>query len=252
VREVKWNLFCYCAIKLAVLPYHHTRRTTPEAQERSAMPAEPRRPMSDKQKAFIDRLLAERDVEAVNDNDYTRALAAASRDGQPFSARQASSLIDALLRAPKRRVEPRPADAPAWELETPAGLEPGIYVEHGEPGDAPVIYKVTKSRGTERLYATRLVEIGGTRLTEAGEHVRFEYQYEKGLIYRLSPAMRMTREEARHFGLRYGVCLRCGRFLKDATSVERAIGPVCWKWYAPAPPAEAPAEEWGHGPDWEG
>ena len=37
----------------------------------------------------------------------------------------------------------------------------------------------------------------------------------------------MTLEAALAFTIKYGVCARCGRWLKAAENVERGIGPVC-------------------------
>jgi len=125
--------------------------------------------------------------------------------------------------------------------------EAGVYVLSN--GD---IVKVQANREKTRTYAKRLVEIGGVRLTEAGERVNAEYQYEPGLIQQVAAQGRkMTLEEAKTFILRYGFCARCARQLKDATSVERGIGPVCIQYFsegttaaeltAAAPAAEAPA-----------
>lgn len=54
----------------------------------------------------------------------------------------------------------------------------------------------------------------------------------------------MTLDEAKAFILRYGQCVRCGRRLKAAESVERGIGPVCVRYFtfgneAPEAPAAA-------------
>ena len=101
----------------------------------------------------------------------------------------------------------------------------GVYVVDG------VIVKVKKSQTSGHLYACKLVEIGGDRLTNAGSVVNFEYQYAAGLIYQVKKSNKMTKDQAVHFGIRYGSCMRCGRKLKDAKSVEAAIGPICMKYY---------------------
>src|SRR5262249_26946646 len=117
---------------------------------------------------------------------------------------------------------PRAAsNAPAVEAE-------GVYVLGSGMEN---IIKVKKSKAGN-FYALRLKEIGGTRITEVGETVNFEWEYERGLIHDVKPENKMTLEQAKVFGLRYGTCLRCGRRLKAADSVERAIGPVCVKWYS--------------------
>jgi hypothetical protein len=76
------------------------------------------------------------------------------------------------------------------------------------------IYRVQKSRESGNLYAKRLAESGG-------------FEYEQGAITRLSPADRMTLEQAKAFGVETGLCCVCGAFLTDPKSVSRGIGPVC-------------------------
>lgn len=162
------------------------------------------RPASAKQIAFITRLATE--------PDHVRSLSGAA----------ASRLIDDML---QRRVAPRAAvatAAPAPRATTPALTECGMY--RTEDG---TLYKVQKARGSEHLYAKKLTRIGGERLTENNEVVRWEFVYERGALYRLTPAMRLTLEQAKAFGIQYGVCCVCGAFLKDATSVAQGIGPIC-------------------------
>lgn len=76
------------------------------------------------------------------------------------------------------------------------------------------IYRVHKSRETGNLYAKRLSSGGG-----------FEYEY--GAITKLTPADRMTLEQAKAYGVETGLCCVCGAFLTDPKSVEQGIGPVC-------------------------
>lgn len=107
----------------------------------------------------------------------------------------------------------------------------GVYVM----ADGAIV-KVQANREKTRTYAKRLVEIGGVRLTEAGERVNAEYQYEAGLVDQVArEGRKMTLDEAKAFILRYGFCARCSRQLKDATSVLRGIGPVCVTYFGDAP-----------------
>lgn len=109
--------------------------------------------------------------------------------------------------------------------------EQGVYVM----ADGAIV-KVQANREKTRTYAKRLVEIGGVRLTEAGERVNAEYQYEAGLVDQVArEGRKMTLDEAKAFILRYGFCARCSRQLKDATSVLRGIGPVCVTYFGDAP-----------------
>jgi len=105
-------------------------------------------------------------------------------------------------------------------------LTPGLYESDGS------IYKVQVSKTSGKPYAKRLILIGGTRLMSDGEKAHLEYEYAPGAIKSLTPEMRMDLEAATRFGIEYGFCVRCGAFLKDATSVEVGIGPVCRKAFA--------------------
>jgi hypothetical protein len=101
--------------------------------------------------------------------------------------------------------------------------EPGMY-KHGAD-----LFKVQAAKGSGNLYAKRLASIGGARLTDEDQVVHFEFQYDQGAIYSLKASERMTLDEARAFGIQYGVCCVCGLSLKDAKSVAMGIGPVCIK-----------------------
>lgn len=105
-------------------------------------------------------------------------------------------------------------------------LEPGVYEVDG------VVYVVKPNRAKTGLYAKRLVEIGGRRLSEDGGRVRIEFVYAPGAVQLILPEHRMPADRARTLTLVYGRCLNCGRRLKDAESVERGIGPVCAKAFA--------------------
>jgi hypothetical protein len=93
------------------------------------------------------------------------------------------------------------------------------------------IYKVQWNRAKSRKYAKRLVPIGGERLNENFEHVNWAYEYAPGVIHKLQPRDRMSKEDAMTFGLKYGICANCGRHLEQADSVELGIGPVCIKYF---------------------
>ena len=90
------------------------------------------------------------------------------------------------------------------------------------------VCRIRQTRDGERTYASRWHEIGGKRLTDAGEVVNAEYEYVPGLApYVAREGKKMTLQQAAAFMVRYGVCARCGAHLKDAKSVLRGIGPVC-------------------------
>jgi hypothetical protein len=103
-------------------------------------------------------------------------------------------------------------------------LEPGVY-------ELPTkeIYLVKPNQEMTHVYALRLVETPSDRITESGATVKFEFQYERGAIYRILPEHRMSLERGKELMIRYGRCIVCGHNLKVKKSVERGIGPVCIK-----------------------
>jgi hypothetical protein len=110
---------------------------------------------------------------------------------------------------------------------------PGVYeLPTGE------IYIVKPNKEKTRLYAKRLVEAPSERLTETGQVVDFDFEYEKGAIFRIHPEHQMSFERAKELMIRYGKCIVCGRRLKRAESVERGIGPVCIKYFRGTPTEE--------------
>ena len=116
-------------------------------------------------------------------------------DFATLTSKQASEFIDSLLKAEKQGGNP--------VLE-------GMYRDANG-----VIYKVQESRQTGRLYAMSL---------DVAER---KFIYEQGAMRHLSAEMRMSIDEAKAFGVQYGFCVVCGKFLTDPASVAQGIGPVC-------------------------
>lgn len=168
-------------------------------------------PITSKQIDFIVRLVRELDDETLEKNltPYTYDRLNELQAGKTISIGEASSIIEGLL---KIKRSPSPSTTV---------LEEGVYQSGGQ------IYKVKK--GQHGLYALRLTEIGGKRLTEEPEVVHFEYVYAPGVVKMLKPTEKLDFETAKKLTIRYGNCLWCERRLKDAESVERGIGPVCRK-----------------------
>jgi len=157
-----------------------------------------RQPATDKQIAYIAALAFARQIPFK----YVK----------PMTKGEASDAITTLLQTP---VPPKSATPSAEAIEV------GMY--RNEAGE---MFKVQES-ATGNLYAKKLVKIGGERLTEENEVVSFEFQYVAGAIKSLTSAMRLSLDEAKAFGIKYGVCCVCGIRLKDATSVANGIGPIC-------------------------
>jgi hypothetical protein len=115
-------------------------------------------------------------------------------DFATLTSKQASDLIGSLISAPRN-------NAPVAE---------GMYRNANG-----VIYKVQASRETGNLYA---------KVLDVAER---KFIYEQGAMRGLTAEMRMTIEEAKAFGVEYGFCVWCGKFLTDPVSVAQGIGPVC-------------------------
>lgn len=121
-----------------------------------------------------------------------------------LTSQQASEFINRLLASP-RRTTTATATRPAL-----TELRVGMYrTQDGE------IYRIHESRETGRLYAKHL------------NLIEMKFEYASGAIYRLTPADRMTLDQAKAFGVETGICCVCGAFLTDARSVANGIGPVC-------------------------
>lgn len=162
----------------------------------------PARLASDKQLAFINRLMSEKDTPAALERDLIAAL-----HGDLLSSRDASRFIDALLACPRKRTEPK---APAVEVVE------GFYSK-GEGEDMSIAKVQRAVHGSGNLYAKRLKPSGG-------------FEYEAGLIREIGRGAGwelLTHERAVAFGKLYGVCGVCGRTLTNEESIEAGIGPVC-------------------------
>lgn len=160
-----------------------------------------------KQIQFIQRLQAERDLTSTHFESCLTLMRMAWGKGQ-FDKRAASVLIEELLTAPYKA-----KDDTAPEAYQPAELEDGFYGFNG------LIVKVQHGKESGRQYAL-VMEPG-----ERGE--RGSWVYGPGVVRDLTPAHRLTTEDAAAFGHVYGICGICGATLTDPESIERGIGPVC-------------------------
>ena len=117
---------------------------------------------------------------------------ALATDFSTWSMNQASEEIARLLAMPKV-----------------GALPEGIYLIDG------IVYKVQVS-GAGRSYAKVLREKGG-------------FEYDNTAIKNLSIGDKITLEQAKAYGVQFGICVVCGATLTDAKSVAAGIGPVCGK-----------------------
>lgn len=160
-------------------------------------------PATPKQESYILSLLATRLV----DTAYAATISERIVEGT-LDKRTAGTFIDHLRACPWK---PRQAAAPAAP-KSAAVDAPGMF----QTGDG-TIYRVKKSRESGRLYAMVL----------RGK----KFEYDRGAIFRLTPADAMTLSAAKAYGVATGQCCVCGAELTDPKSVEAGIGPICAKMF---------------------
>ena len=167
--------------------------------------------MTDKQQAFIRRLLDERDIP---DELETRLLD--RLDGDPIPVNQASDIIDWLLKQPYKE---QPVRTDGLDL---TGVPEGRYAvgDRFFKIDAPEAGKwagwVFVKEGSQYKEPTRF---GSQRPgnTYYGEHADL-----------LATVVDNPVAAAQEYGRQTGNCAVCGRSLEDDVSVARGVGPVCW------------------------
>jgi hypothetical protein len=154
-----------------------------------------RRVATDKQQAFIAKLLAEKDLSGTAYQGWTP-------DWSRSTPQTATLVITTLLKLPKNVASDPVA---------------GVY----EAGDDLV--RVYLGQKTNRMLATKVVFVDG----------RVDYEY-LGLARNKVPAgaRRLSLDEVGALGKSWDHCLMCGRRLDVPESVDRGIGPVCAAKYA--------------------
>lgn len=155
------------------------------------------RPASDKQFAFLKKLLHDKAME----NDQREAIVFDMEQG--LSSKGASQWIDIMLRFPR-------ATAPVLDLDvTPRAhvSEPGFYKT--DEGD---VFKVVTSQ-FGRLYAKQTTARG--------------LVYVEGAMKLLFADQKMTGEEIAAHGVANRYCVVCSTEFEDPTSKHIGIGPTC-------------------------
>jgi len=150
-------------------------------------------PPTEKQIAFISKLVVERELDMPNPNELTKALA--------------SKMIDELLKMPKIAKAGGPHKVP--------DPDEGFYFVDGE------VYKVQVAvHGSGRKYAKVLLPSPG------GSKGSWDYRGRKPFA-KLNEDTKLTLEKAKELGHLYGMCCICGATLTNESSIEAGIGPVC-------------------------
>jgi hypothetical protein len=170
----------------------------------------------------------------AGDFEYLLDLRSRLNPRYGLSNRQACGVLNCMA-AEARRNAP-PVAPVAGQPGAPAPQAPRrLEIEDAGVYKLPdgAICRVQANREKTKVYAKRLTEIGGRRATEAGTRVHAEYVYEAGLVQRVAAeGVKLTLEEAKALTIRYGFCIRCGRHLTDAKSVEQGMGPVCIQYFS--------------------
>lgn len=158
-------------------------------------------PATDKQLALIRTLLVERAVTVVTEDHLLR-----------LSKLGASRTIAKLMAMPKV------ASAKPSYKQHP-DLQVGVYMIDG------YVCKVKPSQTTGRLYVSVLQD------AVPGEKGTFRAKGYQWLLPQLTPAHKITSEQAKAYGDVMNHCCCCGKLLTVDLSVERGVGPVCWDKY---------------------
>lgn len=173
-------------------------------------------PATEKQISFIKSLLNDRDATFISDSRFLLTANAVAGD-KPVSKNAASDLITALKECPKQQGS---TGQPAAELED------GVYV-HGDD-----TFKIVHAvHGSGQQYAKRLVK----EIVDGEVVWSWEYEGKKPLNY-LRPEHRMSEEQAKKFGLLYGICINCARPLTREESIHVGYGATCARnngWHYP-------------------
>jgi Family of unknown function (DUF6011) len=167
---------------------------------------------TDKQIAFIKKLIVQvHEKIGTNDTGLSKnALDFIDKvlvrlDRGDLNKRDASKIIETLIAQSTRSYE-----APVIREKAPIG----VY-KRGED-----IYRVIKGRQSSNTYAQKLAT------DPSGQPV---WDYAGGMIFELKVQELISPEVAAQMGRSVGYCVICGRFLTDAESVAKGIGPVCEK-----------------------
>ena len=176
---------------------------------------------TEKQIAFIEKLMTKigQKAEGIDSVEARGALSASEMirkhlAGNSLSKRQASALIDTLIRTSEMNF-----GTPAVPVTRPVRVEAPLGIYRVDE----TIYCVRKARQSERVYAYQLI-------TTEGENPRWDYV--AGKVFDLKVENMISLEVAQQYGRQTGICCICGRFLTDAESVTKGIGPVCERKYS--------------------
>ena len=161
--------------------------------------------MSFKQEKFLKSLLQDKVI------PFELFEKTANLNFNTITVREACSLIDTLVKQPKKNVPE--SDTNGYIPKEPA--QAGYYFFNNE------VYQVVTSKNGNN-YAKMLVHEGK----------KGRWEYIKGMVNVLTPDYLISLQEAQAFGHDHGFCMVCGRTLTDPVSVANGIGPICSQRFA--------------------
>lgn len=211
------------------------------------------RRISDRQVAFISRLVRERDISNL------RLLPGQFVDAEripTMGVKGGSALIEKLLACPVKATTPAAPMATEKQIAFAHSLierKLGPATQESAKATAHTLTRKEISEWIEELKALpniaaapvakveiedgmyvlgeRIIKVqearNGSGNLYAKELIDGSFEYVPGLIRKMKDARRMTLEEAKAYGKLYGVCCVCGRDLTDEASIAAGIGPIC-------------------------
>jgi len=168
--------------------------------------------ISEPQKNFITKLVAERDLSGMPEEKRSFLLQLTDEVLDTFTSVQASNAIKALLACDKKPVEQLQADEPQLRdgyffIVDPTNNEERFFrVQHGKPGGRWEGYQFLQVQASDYFYPIK------------------DKAHRKAVLDEIAkdPVKAMN-----EYGLRIGRCGVCNRTLTDRHSILRGIGPIC-------------------------
>lgn len=167
--------------------------------------------------------LADEGYEAESLNVWISA-----NDGNPLTHNDFQKLLPKLQACPKVK---QPSSA-APQSGSPIATTDGMY----KKGDTFYKLRFTKAG---KLWAHRLVFLLTPEQLKAKQeadiangvedktsYVKFKFAGGPGQLG-IREDMKLSHEDAKAFGVLYGMCVNCGRLLTNEVSIHLGIGPVC-------------------------
>lgn len=201
------------------------------AEPSQNVPATTTRPTNlatEKQVAFIHRLLDEKDLlkspsfwDATNTMDHEEFAAYILHLKDQVSTKvtkaRASGLIETLLALPNKAEVKSTTALP----DVPAGRY--AVLDNGGEWSFYKVDRPTEGRWAGRTFVKRLIAMGG--YDNDFNEQRLDFKVTRTILEKIVSAGIQESMEA--FGQKIGRCGHCGRNLTDEVSIERGIGPVC-------------------------